>query len=475
MKKNISVGLKNKLFFPFITFITIILCILFLTPKLRGDNEESKSELEYGKIWKDQPQKLKINDDLSVIYQQNTSSKITVIHILIRGGKRAVEAKKRGLAFLTTRLAVELPVWNSLKQLMQLGSSIYYNIDGDFASITIRSLSKHIDQTLEILLKSIKKPLFSGIRIEKVKDYMEHRRRGEGDAPEQLMELTLISALSPIYGGSIFGNHDTLERIKKKDITDFYKRYFNFANFIISVCSDMEKPELTAILAKHFESFPTGSFNELTQVSASVPEKKQISLDKKKQQVLISFGALLPEMSRKNYVLIYMLENLLGKGIGSKLWPLRSQKKLAYSLKTRFVQLQGAGLLTIFLKTDIEKKQKAHRELKNLLIDIYSNGLTPEDLKEAKVLSRVEFLKDNETKERRAQSLSYFEFMGAGYRFFEDFFSEVEGVTLDELNTYLKKILNPDQLLELTIGPEDSEEPAENEESVDSIAPGNKT
>ena len=170
--------------------------------------------------------------------------------------------------------------------------------------------------------------------------------------------------------------------------------------------------------------------------------------------MLISFGALLPGMSRKNFALIYMLENLLGKGIGSKLWPLRAKKELAYSLNTRFFQMKDAGLLTIFLKTDISKREEAHQALKGLIIDLYKKGITPEDLAITKVRSRADFLRDNETKVRRAQWLAYFEALRVGFDYLEAFFSQLDQVTLEDLNTYLKKVLNPDQLLEVVIGRE---------------------
>ena len=104
------------------------------------------------------------------------------------------------------------------------------------------------------------------------------------------------------------------------------------------------------------------------------------------------------------------------------------------------------------MKTDISKKEEALQALKDLIIDLYKNGITPEDLAVTKVRSRADFLRDNETKERRSQWLAYFEALGVGFDYLETFFSQVDQVTLEDLNTYLKQVLNPDQLLEVVIG-----------------------
>lgn len=436
--------------------LTTILPVLVIFICLSGHILAKVQEKD--RVWKNQPEKVVVNDHLSFIYQQDASSKITVVHIQVKGGKRAVPVSQRGLSFITTGLAVEMPDIHEVRQLTQMATAHYYHVHGDYVTISIRSLTENLEKSLKIIARVFRKPLFSGVRISNVKRYLKHRQKAEEDSPEQLMELTFFNTLFTSYAGSIYGDLQSLKKIKRKDILHFYKRFFNHANMVISVCTDLSKAEMIPIIGKNFDSLLPGKTQQLEAVRASVPEKKQIFLKKDNQQVLISFGALLPSMSRKNFALIYMLENILGKGIGSKLWPLRAKKKLAYSLKTRFIQMEDAGLLTIFLKTDISKREEAHQALKDLIIDLYKNGITPEDFAITKVRSRADFLRDNETKDRRAQWLAYFETLGVGFDYLEAFFSHLDQVTLEDLNIYLKKVLNPDQLLEVVIGGEPGDE-----------------
>ena len=447
--KNYKSHITNKVLFLILAAFAAFIC-------LRGYLGAQVREKE--KIWKNQPEKVVVNDHLSFIYQQDLSSKITVIHILVKGGKRAVPVSQRGLSFITTGLAVEMPDIDEVRQLMQLATVHYYHVHGDYVTISIRCLTENLEKTLKIIARVLRKPLFSGLRISNVKRYLKHRQKAEEDSPERLMELTYFNTLFTSYAGSIYGDLESLKKIKRKNILNFYKRFFNHANMFISVNTDLSKAEMIPIISKNFDSFPPGEIQQLEKVQASVPEKKEIFIKKDNQQVLISFGALLPGMSRKNFALIYMLENLLGKGIGSKLWPLRAKKELAYSLTTRFIQMQNAGLLIIFLKTDISKREEANQALKGLIIDLYKNGVTPEDLAITKVRSKADFLRDNETKERRSQWLAYFEALGVGFDYLEAFFSHLDQVTLEDLNTYLKKVLNPDQLLEVVIGGESGDE-----------------
>jgi zinc protease len=425
---------------------------------------------ELGKIWKNQPEKvqlqLKENARWWFIYHQDTSSEMTDVQILVKGGKRAVPVLQRGLAFLTTGLSVNMPTISQVRELMHIGSTVFYHVEGDYSTIRIKSLSKHFEETFKIVTGVIQNPLFSGLRIGNTKKYMEHRQKGEEDSPEQLMERTYLDAFfgpGDGYTGSINGDSDSLKTIKRKHILQFYKRFFNRSHMIITVSSDLGKPEITNIIERYFKSLPLGDdVNPVVQgvqgVQGAVPEKKTYSLEKDTQQVLISFGSLLPGMSRQNYAKIYMLENLLGKGPGSKLWPLRVKKDLAYNINTHFVQWQDAGVLIIYLKTSIAKKEKAYTALKELITSIYKNGITRKELDTTSVRSRADFLRQNETKMNRIQNLAYFEALGVGFDFLETFFSQVDQVTLEEFNRYIKDVLHPDRLIEVIIGPSQDQE-----------------
>ncbi len=426
---------------------------------------------EQGKTWKNRPEKVQLqikeNEPWWFIYHQDPSSEITVVQILVEGGKRAVPVSQRGLAFLTTGLSVSMPTISRVRELMHMGSTVFYHVEGDYSSIRIESLSANAGETLKIVAGVMQKPLFSGLRIGNTKKYMENRQKGEEDSPELLMERTYLDAFfgpGDGYAGSINGDAGSRKKIKRKHIQQFYKRFFNRSRMIIAVSSNLGKPEITRIMEKYFTSFPPGEdvnpappgavgIEGVEGVEGAVPGKKTYSLEKDTRQVLISFGALLPGMSKQNYARIYMLDNLLGKGPGSKLWPLRVKKDLAYNITSHFIQWRDAGVLIIYLKTAAAKKEEAYTALKNLITGIYKNGITREERDTTVVRSRADFLRQNETKMNRVQNLAYFEALGVGFDFLETFCSRLDRVTWEELNGYIKDVLAPDRLVEVIIGP----------------------
>ncbi len=257
------------------------------------------------------------------------------------------------------------------------------------------------------------------------------------------------------YADSVLGSEESLKAVKKKDIKNYYENYFVAENMAVVAISDLEKETISNILDKYLPEFPTGKPPESKQKALSVPEEKKIFIEKDIKQFFISFAFSLPKITSKNFVLGYMVENLLGKGIGSRLWGLRYVEKLAYNVNSRATQMKDGGMLEAYLETDKEKKEVALEALKKVLNNLFENGITEEELEVTKIYSKASFMRSNETKEARAMNLASFEALGLGYEFLNKFFLEIDAISLDEINAYIKDILNPEKVVEVVVGPKE--------------------
>ncbi len=117
--------------------------------------------------------------------------------------------------------------------------------------------------------------------------------------------------------------------------------------------------------------------------------------------------------------------------------------------------MKDGGILEAYLETDKEKKEVALEALKKVLSSLFEKGITEEELEVTKINAKASFLRENETKVIRAKNLASFEALGLGYKFLSGFFLEIDAIGLDEINTYIKDILNPEKTVEVVIGPKE--------------------
>ncbi len=403
------------------------------------------------------PEKAFLSNGLKLIYQKDASSAITVFQILIKGGKAVEPEEKSGLAYLTTRLTLEIPDRKKVQDLMSQASRVSMTSRGDHSLINITCLSEHLEETLKVTTQIMLNPLFSGLRMEGTKKMINYQRNTEEDDPANVAHKAYLERLFARkgYGGSVLGSEESLKAIKKNDVKNFYDSYFKAENMVVAVVSDLEKEPLIEILDEYFAKFPSGKPAESEPSPVTIPEEKQVLIVKDTKQSFISLAFPLPKITRKNFALASIVENLLGKGVGSRLWDLRYKEKLAYNVNAQATLMKDGGMLEAYLETDKEKKEVALEALKNVMNALFEKGIEEEELEVTKINAKASFLRENEAKEIRAMNLASFEDLGLGYEFLSGFFLEIDTISLDEINAYIEDVLNPEKGIEVIIGPKD--------------------
>lgn len=406
-------------------------------------------------VLKNQPTKDILSNGLTFIHQKDDSSATSVVNILIKGGKRREPEGNEGVAFLTTRLCLELPDQNLLQRLMNQATNRTFFCRHDFSVIRISCLSENLEEAIKLSTKILKDPIISGIRIERIKELMNHYRKLQEDEPLNVAHGTALDSLffgSP-YAGSTYGTEKSLKEVKKRNVENYYNTYVKAGNMIVAVSTNLEKEETLRIMQPYFEDWPEGSPAEADPISFSPTEKKSWDLEKDAQQNLVYVAFPLPAISEKNYVFSTMLQNLLGKGMNSRLWPLRTEKRLAYIVDSRALLLKEGGILEAYLETDQTKKELAVSELKNTIQDIYQNGISAEEFSVTKVLSKGMFIRENETKDDKTYNLAFMEALGLGYEFLNRMLTEIDAITLEEFNAFIQSVLDPEKAVTITVGP----------------------
>lgn len=384
------------------------------------------------------------------------SSQTTIIQIFINGGKRAEPVSKEGLAYLTTRLCIDLPDSQKRKQILEMASKFESWITTHFCLITISCLSEYAADTLEIFSEVFSKPLISALRINRFKRHMEYLQKREKDRDLKLAEQTLRDQFfkSPEFLGSIFGTPDSLKQINRSDIIQFHRDYFNGCHITIAASSSLPETELTDLLTQNLGRLPEGKPANLKPPEMKLPENMDIQFERKKIQYLIFRGTFSPDINPEHFPQVFLLESLLGKGIGSELWKLRETDLLAYLVESSSDITPHGGIFYVYLKTNPEQRIPAQQKLTQMMTSLCRNGLGPESFEAHKNYAGGDFLRLIESKRMRAFYLAFFESMGPGYDFLDRIPAILKNTRLDEFHTFLHQILDPERQINLIIGPE---------------------
>ncbi len=396
-----------------------------------------------------------LDNGLTVILQQDKSVPITVMQLLVRSGDRDDPPGMTGLAYLTARLCLEIPDQTKLQQLMDLGSSFSLSVGGDHSLVTIRSLSRFLDPTLAVLGAMLDEPLFSDLRIDGVKELMRLLQKMENDDPVSFMRKTAASSFygDAAYGAARFGDERSLKRIGRKDIQSFFHGHYSAGNMIIVVISDRGEDEIKPLIAQRLGRIAAGPGPQVRTVPLRRSLQPGLAVKRQTAQALVSLSMPLPERTAGNFVLASLLETWLGKGVGSRLWSLRSRGNLAYGMNAEVQPNREAMLLSVYLKTESRRSSEAQEQLAQLLKTACENGISAAELAAAKVYARADFWRENETRDNRAALLAFLEGSGLSYRLAGDFVVRLDGIGLEEFNGFLRTWLVSERWFSLRVGP----------------------
>ena len=406
-------------------------------------------------IWKTSPRRSSLTTGIPLIFHQDKASAMTVVGLFVPGGRAAVPAGLDGLAYLTTRLTLEIPDESKARDLMAQATRMTFSCDEDYSLVVIECLSENLEAALRVAGKIIQDPLMTGLRIGRGKDMMALYAQAEKDdaviAGSNAAMMTFFQGQG--YGSSSYGSEASLKAIERKDVLAFFRRHFTSKSVFFAVVSDLDPAPVQALLEKHFSKFPEGERPEVVAAPPVLPEDREVRLAKDSKQTYIGRAFALPAPTPDDHAKGYLLEVLIGKGAGSRLWALRTAERLAYNVDSRLTWTRSAGVLEAFLETENAKSERALAALDGELRALWEKGVTAAEFGATRTMAKASFLRSAETKSARMRILGQLEVLGLGFDHISGLFGAIDAVTLDGLNAYIRAVLAPDKALKVTVGP----------------------
>jgi len=404
----------------------------------------------------DGPEKTVLKSGIPCIYHKDGSSLVTVVGLVVPGGKSAVPRGLDGLAAMTTRLALEIPDEGKVRDLMAQATRMSFVCLEDHSVILIECLSENLEAALRVAGKIIQDPLISGLRVGRAKELMRLYGRAEEDDAGTVAHNAVLSRYfsGDGYGSALYGTEESLKAIGRKEVLEFFKSRFTAASVFFTVVSDLEPAPVRGLLEKYFSALPKGDALSSPIVSPAIPAENVIRLPRDTKQTFVGRAYALPAPEPGEYAKGVLAEVLIGRGPGSRLWGLRADERLAYNVGANLTWTRGAGILEVFLETENAKSIRASEALDRELDELRAGGIAAGELEATKVMAKAGLLRSVELKSGRARLLSGFEILGLGFDHLPRLFAAIDAVGLDDLNAYLRTVLAPERAVVITVGPE---------------------
>jgi zinc protease len=338
----------------------------------------------------------KLKNGMSLLVIENHALPIVSMTLVAPGAGAASDPDgKGGLASFTADLLDEgaggLSAIAIAEEQDRLGASIGAGVDVDYAQISVSTLTKTLEPTVDLLTKIITQPMFEQKEFDRVKGDRATSLELRRDRPREVAALMLNAALYGLesaYGHPITGVREKFKDLAVADVQTFYKERWNPAVMTLVVVGDFDTKALKAKLDGSLGAWkPTG----VKKIAKPVvkPEKltKRLLLVDRKDaaQSDVRIGLVGLDRKDRRYYQFEVLSSALGGGFTSRLVQrLREQLGITYGARAGMDYRLVPGPFLISTAIVTPETGRGLTEIFKILDDLATNDLPAEELDKSK-------------------------------------------------------------------------------------------
>lgn len=405
-------------------------------------------------------QRIQLSNGLTLFVMEDHELPIVSLTAYVNTGSIYEPAEKCGLAGLTGAVmrsggTTDYPPEKLDADLEFMASAIEASIGSDVGNVSLTTLTKNLDKTLQMFSQVMLHPAFREDRVTLAKNRTIEGLRRQNDNPKAVADRELIKTL---YAGHPLGRYPTIEtvrNIQREDLVAFHQRYFHPDRTILAVAGDVKTDDLVKKLEALFAGWKK-SDEPLPTVAAPAAEVPPQVLFARKEinQSAIRLGHLGIIKDNPDIYAIRVMDYILGGGFTSRLTTeIRSNQGLAYSVYSRFdVGRRFIGTFIAETETKSESTAKAITLMRDIIAGMTRAPVSDQELELAKDSIVNAFIFGFVKPDAVVNQQARLEYYGYPPGFLENYRSNIAKVTKEDVLRVARKYLHPDAMVLSVVG-----------------------
>jgi predicted Zn-dependent peptidase len=387
-----------------------------------------------------------LDNGMVVLLKENTGSEIVAFKLLIGAGLWS-EGEDKGIRNFIQQVLLKGTGKRSAEELAleteSLGIELSASAAEDYADITVVATKERFDEALEILYDVATNPAFPPGEVEKERRIILEALKSREDSPFNAAHDLFLRTLyggSP-YGTNVLGEEGTVKELRRDELLAFYKDNYVPSNMVLAIVGNMNKDKAVRDIRKSFGNLE-GKKTQGFETPQAGRGGKKAQKTKELAQAIAFIGYPAPEMSSPDYAALKLTNAILGSGMSSRLFQeLRDKRGLAYAVGSFYPSRKQPSYITAYIGTAPENKD----EVVDLIIGEFENmkrGAPEAEVEKAKKKLIGNFKLNHESNKDQAFYLAWYEIVGMGYEFDEEYPSLVEKATPEDVARVAEKYFN---------------------------------
>lgn len=385
--------------------------------------------------------------------------------ILVGAGSRYEEKDISGISHFTEHMFFKgAKKYKTPKEVSQAVDSFGGEFNAftgkEYAGYFIKSGKENLEKSLDVLSDMLLFSKFDPQEIEKERGVILEEMAMYLDAPMYQISWDferLVFGDQPL-GRDQIGSKELIKTITKKQFLDYKNALYVPENMVICLSGAVTKESIDQV-EEYFQMPEQPQRKTPYKFDSTLATEKYKLRIKKTEQYHVSFGVKTGAEMDKTFPALKILSTILGGNMSSRMFQhVREAKGLCYSIRTQVDEFTDTGLLTTRAGVKLTDALKAIKAIRSEYDKIAKNGITDQELENAKNYLCGKIDLQTEDTEELAHEYAKNQLLYKVHRTFDDWKNLIRKVKKDEVNTLAKELLQPKNFRFAGIGPSLDEE-----------------
>ncbi len=407
-------------------------------------------------------QQIRLPNGLRLLVQENHAVPIVNIFVAFPGGLLYETEENVGLTQLMAQMLVRGTRTRSRLQIARAledvgGVLTPYSGRNSFG-LSCQIRSQDLPLALQIMADVLQNPVFPEEELQQQKQLQLAALQARSDDVDAYASdmLTQLLFRSYPYRFPTMGTKESVARVTRQQLLNFYERLLQPQNAIMAVFGDVEPEQTQKLVAKMLGRIKARG-KELSPADVEPPltEKMEKTFTRPQKQAIVMYGFRCgPINDPERYARDVMTAVFAGMGYpGGRLHNTLREAQLVYATFAYHIAGPQMGYYVIYAATAPEKISAVREKIEKIVHELRSEPPSEEELALAKKAAIAHQAVSLESNEARAQTVALNVLYGLGSEEIFRYPEEIDKVTAEQVCAQARKILDFSQAVIVQITP----------------------
>lgn len=401
--------------------------------------------------------KSELKNGIRVLSEFHPGSRAVSIGIWVLTGTRDEQTTDAGISHFLEHLVFKgtktRSAYQIAKSLEALGGDLNAYTTREYTCYHAMVLKDHWEQALDVLADLVNNMHLVKKEFDLEKGVILQEIAMSEDNHEDIIYDIFFDQVygSHPLGRPILGTPTSVATMKQKQVMDYYQKTYTGKNIIVSAAGCLDHSDFMEAVTSKLGKKKKSSLKSTRRPPRWL--KRRHVVEKQAEQVHMVMGFPTPSFRDKFRFEAYIVNTLLGGGMTSKLYQtVREKRGLVYSIHSSLNTQIDSGMVLIYAGSETKSVKKVGELVVRELNKIKKNGVSKHDVEMYKTQVTGSILLGSDDIENRMSSIAVNEMVFGKYRSVDSIIEEINKVTVDSVNEYIREHLDLSKVSGVLLG-----------------------